>query len=363
MPDEIKQPSQTQANPSTSSGDKAFLADAVAIVEKGRQTAYASVNQAMIDTYWRLGKHIVENEQGGAERAEYGKNMIANLAHTLTERYGKSYSVRNLYYFCQFYQLFPKEEILNPRVQNLTWTHFRHLLRIDNKEARTWYLKEASQEQWSVRTLDRNISSQYYERLLLSQRKEPVKQEMQEKTADLQQDKLEFIKNPLVAEFLGLAPNTDFTESELEGSIIMHLSKFLMELGKGYAFVERQQHIRTDAGNDYFIDLVFYNYILKCFVLIDLKTTKISYQDVGQMDMYLQIYDNERKQQDDNPTIGIILCSETDGDVARYSTLAKNDQLYAAKYKLCLPTQEELKREIERQKEIFQLEKGGGRNG
>ena len=363
MPDEIKQPSQTQANPSTSSGDKAFLADAVAIVEKGRQTAYASVNQAMIDTYWRLGKHIVENEQGGAERAEYGKNMIANLAHTLTERYGKSYSVRNLYYFCQFYQLFPKEEILNPRVQNLTWTHFRHLLRIDNKEARTWYLKEASQEQWSVRTLDRNISSQYYERLLLSQRKEPVKQEMQEKTADLQQDKLEFIKNPVVAEFLGLAPNTDFTESELEGSIIMHLSKFLMELGKGYAFVARQQHIRTDAGNDYFIDLVFYNYILKCFVLIDLKTTKISYQDVGQMDMYLQIYDNERKQQDDNPTIGIILFSETDGDVARYSTLAKNDQLYAAKYKLCLPTPEELKREIERQKEIFQLEKSGGRNG
>jgi len=363
MPDEIKQPSKTQANPSTASVDKAFLADAVAIVEKGRQTAYASVNKAMIDTYWQLGKHIVENEQSGAERAEYGKNLIANLAHTLTSRYGKSYSSRNLYYFCQFYQLFTKEEILNSRVQNLTWTHFRHLLRVDSKEARTWYLKEAAQGQWSVRTLDRNISSQYYERLLLSQRKEPVKQEMQEKTADLQQDKLEFIKNPVVAEFLGLAPNTDFTESELEGSIIMHLSKFLMELGKGYAFVARQQHIRTDAGNDYFIDLVFYNYILKCFVLIDLKTTKISYQDVGQMDMYLQIYDEERKQQDDNPTIGIILCSETDGDVARYSTLAKNDQLYAAKYKLCLPTPEELKREIERQKEIFQLEKGGGKNG
>ena len=223
-------------------------------------------------------------------------------------------------------------------------------------------MNEAAQEQWSVRTLDRNISSQYYERLLLSQRKEPVIQEMQEKTADFQQDKMEFIKNPVVAEFLGLAPNADFTESELEKAIIMHLSKFLMELGKGYAFVARQQHIRTDAGNDYFIDLVFYNYILKCFVLIDLKTTKISYQDVGQMDMYLQIYDNERKQPDDNPTIGIILCSETDGDVARYSTMAKNDQLYAAKYKLCLPTQEELRREIERQKEIFQLEKGGSKD-
>ena len=153
-----------------------FLSDAVAIVEKGRQTAYASVNQAMVATYWQLGRHIVENEQGGAERAEYGKKMITSLAHTLTGIYGKSYNARNLYYFCQFYQLFPREEILNARVQNLTWTHFRHLLRVDNKGARDWYMNEAAQEQWSVRTLDRNISSQYYERLLLSQRKEPVKQ-------------------------------------------------------------------------------------------------------------------------------------------------------------------------------------------
>ena len=338
-----------------------FISDAVAIVEKGRQAAYASVNQAMIATYWHLGKHIVEFEQGGAERAEYGRELKTRLSVKLTEKFGKGYTARNLRNFRQFYLLFPRQDIWHTRVPNLTWSHFRNLLRVDNDVAREWYLKEAESEQWSVRTLDRNISSQYYERLLLSQRKEPVKQEMQEKTTDLQQDKLEFIKNPMVAEFLGLAPNADFTESDLEGSIIMHLSRFLMELGKGYAFVARQQHIRTDAGNDYFIDLVFYNYILKCFVLIDLKTTKISYQDVGQMDMYLQIYDDERKQPDDNPTIGIILCSETDGDVARYSTLAKNDQLYAAKYKLCLPTQEELKREIERQKEIFRLEKGGDR--
>ena len=338
-----------------------FLSDAVAIVEKGRQAAYASVNQAMIATYWHLGTHIVEFEQGGAERAEYGRELMTRLSVKLTEKFGKGYTARNLRNFRQFYLLFPRQDIWHTRVPNLTWSHFRNLLRVDNDVAREWYLKEAESEQWSVRTLDRNISSQYYERLLLSQRKEPVKQEMQEKTAALQQDKLEFIKNPVVAEFLGLSPNTDFTESDLEGSIIIHLSKFLMELGKGYAFVAKQQHIRTDAGNDYFIDLVFYNYILKCFVLIDLKTTKISYQDVGQMDMYLQIYDDERKQQDDNPTIGIILCSETDGDVARYSTLAKNDQLYAAKYKLCLPTPEELKREIERQKEIFRLEKGGDR--
>jgi predicted nuclease of restriction endonuclease-like (RecB) superfamily len=339
-----------------------FLSDAVAIVEKGRQSAYASVNQAMIATYWQLGKHIVEFEQGGAERAEYGTELIAKLSTELTAKFGKGYTARNLRNFRQFYLIFPQQEIWHTRVPNLTWSHYRHLLRVENDIAREWYLKEAAAEQWSVRTLDRNISSQYYERLLLSQRNDSVKKEMQEKTEELQEDKLEFIKNPVVTEFLGLAPNTDFTESELEGSIIMHLSQFLMELGKGYAFVARQQHIRTDAGNDYFIDLVFYNYILKCFVLIDLKTTKISYQDVGQMDMYLQIYDDERKQPDDNATIGIILCSETDGDVAKYSTLAKNDQLYASKYKLCLPTPEELKREIERQKEIFRLEKGGDNN-
>ena len=352
----------TQGQSPAVDSDKTFLTEAIAIVEKGRQAAYSSVNQAMIATYWQLGKHIVEFEQGGAERAQYGKDLMDRLSMKLTSKFGKGYTARNLRNFRQFYLLFPQHEIWHTRVPNLTWSHFRHLLRVDNADAREWYLKEAANEQWSVRTLDRNISSQYYERLLLSQRKESVQQEMQEKTSDFQQDKLEFIKNPVVAEFLGLTPNQDFTESELEGSIIMHLSKFLMEMGKGYAFVARQQHIRTEAGNDYFIDLVFYNYILKCFVLIDLKTTKISYQDVGQMDMYLQIYDDERRQPDDNPTIGIVLCSETDGDVARYSTLAKNDQLYAAKYKLCLPTQEELRREIERQKDIFQLEKGGGKD-
>ena len=335
-----------------------FFSGAIAIVEKGRHITYTTINQAMIETYWQLGRHIVEFEQGGEKRADYGTETLRKLAVLLTEHFGKNFSARNLRYYRRFYQVFPDHKIWNSCVPNLNWTHFRYLLRVDDDKAREWYLHEAVQEQWSARTLDRNISSQYYERLLLSQRKEVVRQEMQDKTTALQQDKLEFIKNPMVAEFLGLTPNQDFTESELEGSIILHLSKFLMELGKGYAFVARQQHIRTDSGNDYFIDLVFYNYILKCFVLIDLKTTKISYQDVGQMDMYLQIYDEERKQHDDNPTIGIILCSETDGDVARYSTLAKNDQLYAAKYKLCLPTQEELRREIERQKEIFQLEKG-----
>ena len=222
-------------------------------------------------------------------------------------------------------------------------------------EARAWYLNEASRESWSSRTLDRNIGSQYYHRLLASQNKDAVKTEMKTLTSPMQTDKLEFIKNPVVAEFLGLTNNSDFTENQLEQSILTHLQKFLMELGKGYAFVARQQHIATDAG-DYFIDLVFYNYILKCFVLIDLKTTQISHQDVGQMDMYVRMYDDLKRSEGDNPTIGILLCSETSQDIARYSVLHGNEQLFAAKYLTYLPTEEQLRTEIEAQKEIFRLQ-------
>lgn len=207
-------------------------------------------------------------------------------------------------------------------------------------------------ETWSVRTLRRNIASQYYYRLLQSQNKIVVENEMKEITAPMQKDKLEFIKNPVVAEFLGLAPNSDFSESQLEGSIITHLQKFIMEMGKGYAFVARQQHIHTDMG-DFYIDLVFYNYILKCFLLIDLKTTQISHQDVGQMDMYVRMYDELKRTDGDNPTIGLILCSKTSEDMAKYSILKENKQLFQAKYLTYLPTEEQLRHEIERQKEIF----------
>lgn len=207
-------------------------------------------------------------------------------------------------------------------------------------------------ETWSVRTLRRNIASQYYYRLLQSQNKIVVENEMKEITAPMQKDKLEFIKNPVVAEFLGLAPNSDFSESRLEGSIITHLQKFIMEMGKGYAFVARQQHIHTDMG-DFYIDLVFYNYILKCFLLIDLKTTQISHQDVGQMDMYVRMYDELKRTDGDNPTIGLILCSKTSEDMAKYSILKENKQLFQAKYLTYLPTEEQLRHEIERQKEIF----------
>ena len=280
---------------------------------------------------------------------------MQELAKILTLEFGKGFDDRRLRDYRQFYLYFPDGEIWHARVPNLTWTHFRSLLRVPDTEARAWYLKEASSEAWSVRTLDRNIGSQYYHRLLASQNKDAVKTEMKTLTSPMQTDKLEFIKNPVVAEFLGLTNNSDFTENQLEQSILTHLQKFLMELGKGYAFVARQQHIATDAG-DYFIDLVFYNYILKCFVLIDLKTTQISHQDVGQMDMYVRMYDDLKRSEGDNPTIGILLCSETSQDIARYSVLHGNEQLFAAKYLTYLPTEEQLRTEIEAQKEIFRLQ-------
>ena len=237
----------------------------------------------------------------------------------------------------------------------LSWSHYRALLQIEDENARAWYEKEALEQTWSVRTLQRNISSQYYYRMLQTQKKNVVKQEMQELTSQYQSDKLEFIKNPVIAEFLGLPSNADFTESDLEKSILSNLQKFLMELGKGYAFVARQQHIHTEK-QDYYIDLVFYNYILKCFVLIDLKTEKITHQDVGQMDMYIRMYDELKRSEGDNPTIGIVLCSDTDEDIARYSVLHGNEQLFASKYKLYLPTEEELRAEIETQKTMFYLQ-------
>lgn len=222
-------------------------------------------------------------------------------------------------------------------------------------DARAWYEQEAFDQTWSVRTLQRNINTQYYYRLLKSPNTK-VQDEMKKLTSDFQNDKFEFIKNPVIAEFLGLSPNCDFTESDLEKSILSNLQKFLMELGKGYAFVARQQHIKTEK-EDYFIDLVFYNFILKCFVLVDLKIGKIVHQDVGQMDMYVRMYDQFKRTTSDNPTIGIVLCTETDEDIARYSILNGNEQIFASKYKLYLPTDEQLREEIETQKMLFQLQK------
>ena len=328
------------------------------IIEQSRSYAYRAVNVAMIQRNWLLGKRIAIEELKGESRAEYGKEVVVKLADYLTENYGKGFAKTNLYQFAQFYKCFPDIfHAVSGKSLSLAWTHYRALLRVTDDAARNWYMNEAISEGWSSRTLDRNIASQYYYRLLQSQAKEAVRDEMQALTADFQNDKLEFIKNPVVAEFLGLSPNSDFTETKLEASIITHIQKFVMELGKGYAFVARQQHIRTDMG-DYFIDLVFYNYILKCFLLVDLKTSRITHQDVGQMDMYVRMYDQLKRTEGDNPTIGLILCSETSEDMARYSVMHDNERLFQAKYLTYLPTVEQLREEIELQKSVFQAQQG-----
>lgn len=336
-----------------------FITEIKDIITRGRQKAYSAINTAMVEAYWLIGRRIVEEEQGGTSRAEYGKQILKELSAELTKEFGKGFSVGSLYYYRQFYKTFP--EIFATPWRILSWSHYKRLMQVSDSEARDWYIKEASEQMWSYRTLDRNISSQYYYRLLQSQNKQSVKDEMIRITTPYQQDNLEFIKNPTVAEFIGLSPNSDFTESELETAIIGNLQKFLLELGKGFSFVARQKLIRTEK-KDYFIDLVFYNYILKCFVLIDLKTTIITHQDVGQMDMYVRMYDERVKRKDDNPTIGILLCSETDNDIARYSVLHDNNQLYASKYMTYMPTEEELRNEIEQQKEFFRLQHNSKNN-
>ena len=331
-------------------------ADAKTIIEAARNAAYRSVNVILVQRNWLLGQRIAQEELKGEGRAEYGMEVIKGLARELTKEYGRGFSRVNLYHFYSFYKDFPEivYSVSGQSHQLLSWTHYRVLLQVKDQAARNWYAKEAFEQTWSVRTLQRNVSSQYYYRILASQDKTPVEKEMKKLTADYQNDKLEFVKNPVIAEFLGLSTTTDVTETELESAIISNLQRFLMELGKGYAFVARQQHIHTEK-KDYYIDLVFYNYILKCFVLIDLKTSTITHQDVGQMDMYIRMYDEKKKSDDDNPTLGIVLCSDTDEDIARYSVLHGNEQLFASKYKLYLPTEEELRAEIEMQKEIFRL--------
>ena len=339
-------------------GEGDLLSDARVIIDGARSYAYSAVNVALVQRNWLLGKRIAEEILKGTDRAQYGKEVITRLSKQLTVEYGQGFTKTNLYLFTSFYEAFPKifHSVSGKSVIQLSWTHYRILLQEHNTDARNWYMTEAAQQNWSVRTLQRNISSQYYYRLLQSQHKDLVEKEMLQKTAAYQTpDKLAFVKNPVVAEFLGLAERADFTETTLEGAIITNIQKFMMELGKGFAFVARQQHIHTEK-RDYFIDLVFYDYILECFCLIDLKTTKVSHQDVGQMDMYVRMYDELRRSEGDNPTIGIILCADTDEDIARYSVLHGNEQLFASKYKLYLPTEEELRAEIETQKTLFYLQ-------
>lgn len=323
-----------------------FVGDVQAIIEQGRQQAYQSVNTVMLDTYWNIGRRIVEEEQHGQQRAGYGEQLIDQLSRELIQLYGKGFSSRYLRAFRKFYSLVPDFQIWKSRFPNLTWTHVFKTLRVDDDIAIRWYLETSSKEMWSVRTLDRNISTQYYERHYA----QPALPSEEEDSS-----KLELLKSPIVAEFLGFKSDSSYSENDLESAIISHLQDFIMELGRGFAYMGRQLMVRTDT-QDYFIDLVFYNVILKCYVLIDLKIGTITHQDVGQMDMYVRMYDELKRTEGDNPTIGIVLCSETSKDIARYSILNGNEQLFATKYQTYLPTEEQLKSEIERQKTLFALQ-------
>ena len=370
--------------------------DACIIIDEAQAVAYRSVDITLIKRNWLLGLRI-QHDVLKDKRAEYGEQMIENLAKRLTLRYGKGFIKRNLHHFVDFFVKYPDffhavsgqsddSKIVNAvssqlpvAINNivnavssqssmeaifqsltgknpirLTWTHYRIILQENSKEARDWYEQEAAREMWGTRTLQRNVSSQYYHRLLKSQNKALVHDEMVKLTSPLQ-DRLEHLKNPVVAEFLGFKNRTDYTESELEQTIIDHLIPFLMEMGKGFALVDRQKRIHTEK-EDYYIDMVFYNYNLRSFVLIDLKTTKLCHQDVGQMDMYVRMYDELMCPQGHNPTIGLILCADTDDDVAHYSVLNGSDQLFAAKYLTYMPKREDLRREIEQQKEFYRLQ-------
>lgn len=334
--------------------DLSTLVEAISSqIEQARNQVRQSVNSAMVQSYWQIGRLIVEDEQQGASRAAYGKQQLQQLSKQLTERLGKGFDVTNLRHMRAFYQAFPIQETVS---LELSWSHYIRLSRIEAPVARQWYQQEAIRQNWSVRALERQVSVLYYERLLASQEKALVEQEAKAKTQPLAETAKDYLRDPYILDFLNLQDQT-YQESELEQAIISNLQQFLLELGKGFAFVERQQRIRFN-DQDFYIDLVFYNFKLKCFLLVDLKLGKLKHQDIGQMDTYIRLYDEQRKGDDDNPTIGLVLCSEKSEAVVKYSVLADQKHLFAAKYLPYLPTEEELKRELEREREqaIAQLQ-------
>lgn len=331
---------------------KAVSVDAVysgikKILKEARSTAYRAVNFAMVQAYWNIGRVIVEEEQKGKTKADYGQALIQELAKRLTREYGKGFTQTNLWYMRQFFMIFP---ILHALRGELTWTHYRLLFKVENENARTFYLNEAAETRWSTRQLERQINSFYYERLLSSKDKKPVIDEAYRSAAPAKPE--DIIKDPYVLEFLDLKENKLLLEKELETGLLGKLQDFLLELGKGFSFVARQY--RISAGNDHFyIDLVFYNYILKCFLLIDLKIGKLTHKDIGQMDFYVRYFEGNIKAESDNPTIGMILCSEKNETIVKYSVLNENKQMFASRYKLYLPTEEELAKELRHEIELI----------
>jgi predicted nuclease of restriction endonuclease-like (RecB) superfamily len=316
------------------------------VLQQARNNTYRAVNFSMVQAYWETGRLIVEDEQAGKRRASYGKAVIKELSLKLTRDFGPGFGEPALRRYRQFFLAFPIRATV---WHDLTWSHYRLIIKVLNINARNYYVKEAATQQWKVRTLERHINSFYYERLLSSQDKNSLQKEMEAPSMQAQ----DILKDPLVLEFLNLPTGINYKEKDLEKAIISHIQHFMLELGKGFAFIGRQQHIRTD-NTDFFIDLVFYNYLLKCFVLIDLKMDKLTHQDIGQMDMYIRMYEDLKKGPEDNPTIGIILCSEKDNAVAKYSILQENRQLFATKYMLYLPTEEELRHLVETDRNILE---------
>ncbi len=330
-------------------GLTSLLANLRAVILEARQQALQAVDVVQVRTCWIVGRHIVEFEQGGKSRAAYGKSVLAQVSAQLTAEFGKGFDASNLRYMRLFYQAFPNCDALR---HELSWTHYRLLLRVDSSTAREWYMNEAAAQNWNTRALDRQIGTLYYERLLASKDRQPVRDEASEKLAEIQATPREFIRDPVMLEFLGLPGTGKLLESNLEHALTDNLQSFLLELGKGFAFVARQQRISTETKG-FYIDLVFYNYLLKCFVLVDLKTRELTHEDIGQMDMYVRLYDDQRRSPDDGPTVGIILCAQKDHTVVRYSVLHGNEQLFATKYKLVLPSEEELRAELLREQDLI----------
>jgi predicted nuclease of restriction endonuclease-like (RecB) superfamily len=319
-------------------------------ITESRRQIVRTVDVAQVLTFWGVGRHIVEFEQGGAARAEFGAKLLSRLSEVLTQDFGKGFDASNLRYMRLFYQAFPICDALR---HELSWTHYRTLLRVENSRTRDWYINEAITQNWSSRALDRQINRLYYERLLSSKDKAAVRAEADEKIAELPPSPRDFVRDPVLLEFLGLPETGRLLESKLEQGLIDHLQAFLLELGKGFAFIGRQVRVSTET-KDFYIDLVFYNYLLKCFVIFDLKPRELTHEDIGQMDMYVRMYDELQRGPGDNPTVGIILCAAKDASIARYSVLNGNEQLFASRYKLVLPSEEELRIELIREQRLLE---------
>lgn len=317
--------------------------DIRAIIINTRNTIYKAVNTGILEANWKIGRRIVEEEQAGASRAEYGQRVINDLAEKLSVEFGRGFDARELRRYRQFYLLFPKWDALRPE---LTWTHYRTLIRVENERARLYYMNEAALQNWRTRALDSQIERLTYERILSSQNQLIVKEAEDAASRQAQLTPADIIKDPYVLDFLGLPSGVNFYEKDLEKALIDNLQQFLLELGRGFSFVSRQYRFKTDNEN-YYVDLVFYNFILKCFVLIDLKVGKLTYQDIGQMDFYTRYFEENIRTETDNPTIGIVLCTERDNTIVKYSVMNDSNQLFASKYKLYLPTEEELINELE----------------